>query len=427
MISVDPVIHAVEKLDAWLESMRQQGGYGGPVVHWWKHSILYAGPAIDWRYEGVLAGYHTLFAATKNPLWKDRIRQAVGDVINGQVDEGSYMCSRFELNPGTLGTPHEAAATLGILIAFPSVQDEEILSAARRNLDNLIHNLWDANASGINDRPGTVGRVPNKLATLAETLMTFSEVTGEATYLAYAKNALDSVLRYQVKSGRLAGAIHQYGPGAQAGDAKFFPFYNARCIGPLLKGAVVYQDEKYRIAAWNIFKFLQSSMNPDGSWPQIVYSNGNKAQYPRWIAGAADILRAYLLLGEPVPAVALKRMLVAQMNSGAFPTAEGFHNRFRRFRPNHMPAFHDVLPVVGWNDKVFRFLTEFWAGAHRLRDEAFDRKGMAHHVGETRIPVLGGEYRETNSFIHYIRNDGAPAYEWNKQEPWSKCEVQLLG
>ncbi len=32
-------------------------GYGGPVVHWWNHSLAYQGAGLDWRYEGIIDGY----------------------------------------------------------------------------------------------------------------------------------------------------------------------------------------------------------------------------------------------------------------------------------------------------------------------------------------------------------------------------------
>ena len=54
----------VARIDAWLETMRGSAskgcaaGYGGPVVHWWRQCLLYTGPGLDWRYEGIIAGYH---------------------------------------------------------------------------------------------------------------------------------------------------------------------------------------------------------------------------------------------------------------------------------------------------------------------------------------------------------------------------------
>ena len=60
---------AVLKLDHWLDTMRQPGGYGGPISHWWESSLIYCGPMVDWRYEGILCGYVQLFRKFREPRW----------------------------------------------------------------------------------------------------------------------------------------------------------------------------------------------------------------------------------------------------------------------------------------------------------------------------------------------------------------------
>ena len=65
VIAAPPTVPALAlaRAAAWLETMRvapeahpaggdvQRGGYGGPVVHWWRDSLRYCGPGFDWRYE----------------------------------------------------------------------------------------------------------------------------------------------------------------------------------------------------------------------------------------------------------------------------------------------------------------------------------------------------------------------------------------
>src|SRR5512143_2590227 len=63
------VAQAVFALDAWLDSQRQAGGYGGPVVHWWRDCTDFTGPGLDWRYEGIITGYINLWASTRRPIW----------------------------------------------------------------------------------------------------------------------------------------------------------------------------------------------------------------------------------------------------------------------------------------------------------------------------------------------------------------------
>ena len=43
---------AVLGLDRWFDAMRTTWptpGYGGPVVHWWNHCLVYRGAGLDWR------------------------------------------------------------------------------------------------------------------------------------------------------------------------------------------------------------------------------------------------------------------------------------------------------------------------------------------------------------------------------------------
>jgi len=407
----DRIAQAVVDLGAWLETMRQPGGYGGPVAHWWQNRFQYTGPGLDWRYEGILIGYATLHEKTGDAAWRGRLDVAADDVIAGQRPDGSYRASRFEMNPDTLGTPHEAAATHGLLAAQPHLSNgEKAVEVARRNLDNLVEKLWDGR--GFNDRPGVSGRVPNKLATLAHALMCYVRLTGDGGYLPYAKAALDDVLRYQMAQGPNVGAVHQYAPGGAAGDGRFFPYYNARCVPALVLGADLLGDERYLEAARGIKSFLDGTMHHDGSWPQIVYVNGRRAAWPRWLAGTADILLAYGSLGEAMPDVALRRLLDSQLPSGGFRTATGFQAQIRQAAPS-AADYRDVVPVVGWNDKALRLLATMLPSPTTL---------PAPETAATELPVTVGAapalFRESPEAME-LRIGHEAAYAWDKHAPWA--------
>jgi len=303
--------------------MRQAGGYGGPVAHWWQNRYRYAGPGRDWRYEGILIAYSELFLKTTNDCYRLRLLRAIHDLSEAQSEQGHFAASKFEINPGTVGTPHEAAASLGLLEASQAIKSQEALSVAKRNLDALIAALWDEKGQGFNDSLTARGRVPNKLATFAQALFKCFELSKEEKYLNYARAAIDDVLAFQVDQGSNAGAIHQYAADAQSGDKRFFPYYNARCIPPLVIAAKVLNEAKYHDAAVRALTFIEKQRLDDGSWPQIVYDGGKKANWPRWNAGAADILLAYHVLEEKLPEQSLNRLLDSQLASGGFTTAYG--------------------------------------------------------------------------------------------------------
>lgn len=412
MINQDNLAHTLAKLEAWLQTMRQTGGYGGPVSHWWQNRFRYTGPGLDWRYEGILSGYALLLEKTGSAKWSTALQNAATDLLIGQQPDGAYSASCFERNPDILGTPHEAAATLGLLRARHYLDSEEILAVAKRNLDNLMSRLWDGES--FNDKPGIKGRVPNKLATFAQALLTFGEASGDDSYLFYARAALEDVLRFQVRKGQHAGAVHQYAPDARTGDGRFFPYYAARCVPPLLQGSKLFNEPRYRVAAEEIGQFLERTKKPDGSWIQVAYQGGGTAAWPRWLAGCADILLAYHSLGKPLPAASLDRLLASQLPSGGFPTAQGFA---RRDGVVHLspPDFRDLTPVVGWNDKVFRLFAELLEPATPL-PEAVVAEVHQHVRASGQLATL----HEDSTSLSLTSAQGSVLYLWSKSEPWAR-------
>ena len=408
---------AIANLDAWLQTMRQPGGYGGPVVHWWQNRMQYTGPGLDWRYEGILIGYATLHKKTGHSIWLDRLQAAVDDLATGQRSDGSFRASRFELNPGALGTPHEAAASFGLLVAASELPKPSVaVETAVRNLRHLIDVLWDG--TGFNDRPHSRERVPNKLATLAHALMLATERTGDETFLPYARACLEDVLRFQEHQGELDGAIHQYAPGADSGDDRFFPYYNARCVPPLVKGAEQFGDERYLAAAHAVLSFLRRTMTEDGSWPQVVYRGGPRAKWPRWYAGVADVLLAFHMLDEPIPTAAMNRLLSSKLSSGAFRTARGFSSQATQRQPAEPEDVRDALPVVGWNDKPLRLMAVLSNGMIAPASVA---------AAEVPIDVRGepAVLRDTDSQIA-IERSGVALYDWRKSQPWARVPYEAL-
>ncbi|WP_276954543.1 hypothetical protein [Allomeiothermus silvanus] len=397
----EQIAQALANLEAWLETMRQPGGYGGPVCHWWQHRLRYTGPGHDWRYEGILVGYFQLWQKTGDRYYREKLNRAAFDLLEGQLPDGGYPASRFELNPGTLGTPHEAAATLGLLLALPGLDDpERALAAAGRNLDNLIAQLYLPEEKAYRDR------VPNKLATLAQALLAYAEATQQEQYLPYATQALEQALRYQVQEGPLAGAIHQYAPTSDRGDGRFFPYYQSRCIPPLVEGARVLGEPRYGQAARQILGFIERARQTDGGWPMVLYAKGKSIEWPRWIAANADVLLAYRALGEPLPETALDRLLQAQLKSGGFPTAHGFGG--------DRPSPHDLIPVVGWNDKVFRLLAELLPKPAAL---------PAPQVGLTEVEVWVSNtpaWLCENNQALIVQTQSEVLYAWRKGEPWAR-------
>lgn len=414
------------KLDAWLESVRQPGGYAGPVAHWWGSVYQYTGPGLDWRYQGILAGYSAAHRKTHQRRWARRTEVAAGHLVDGQRLDGGYRASRFEANPGSLGTPHEAAAAHGLLLCSDTLADQtQAQMAATRGLDHLIARLWDQETSGsFRDGLDSRGRVPNKLATMAEALMEHAIQSSSTGYLEFARVAVDDILRFQEHRGPLAGAVHQWAPNNREGDGRFFPYYNARCVPALVRASEVFEVPTYRAAAELILDFLDRTLNEDATWPQIVYANGRRAEFPHWVAPTADIILAYRSAGRTVPPGALSRLWHGQLATGGFVTADGFGDRFRRAPRTRLPDYRDVTAVAGWNDKVLRLLAELLPSGAEVPEGGFEPIELLVRVHEE--PAI---WKETVDRISLTRLKGRREvlYDWEKSASWaSVCDIRLM-
>ena len=417
------VTAAVARLESWLETMRGPGGYGGPVAHWWQQSLLYTGPGLDWRYEGVIIGYLHLWAATGHDQWLKKAARAGDDLVKGQLEDGHYPASNFELNPASGGTPHEAAADVGLLhlalatkTAHPDLDWKRYASAAKKNLESYyIRLLWDNLTRSFRDDPDTPSFVPNKAATASEAFFLLAELDENPIWVEeYALPNLDRIIEHQVlDDGELHGAIAQNSFGARVVE-KYFPKYIARCVPTLMQGYRWTGKERYADAALDAMAFIARYLRDDGSLPTVVYGNGRMNLWPSWIAPLADVLRAVdtvrvLGFDDDFSSVH-ERLVMGQDETGGIRTATGFAAQSGGTPPS-LPDIRDVLHVVGWCDKAFRYLASHFEG-----DWPEDQSGESLEVACT----FRGQtmtYRETPEVIEISRR-GEIQYLWRKGDSW---------
>lgn len=417
-----PIDQALARLDAWLDTVRGPGGYGGPVAHWWQQSLLYTGPGRDWRYEGIISGYLQLWTRTGDERWLAKARRAGDDLIIGQLENGHYAASAFEINPATAGTPHEAACDVGLLLLALALRDagradwQRYAFCAERNIRAFyLEQLWDVQAQAFRDSPRVPSFVPNKAATACEALFLLADITGDDTWVVkYALPNLQNILRHQVgQPGRLKGAIAQNSFGAQVVQ-KYFPIYIARCVPALLRGYHWTRDERYGEGATTAMQFVMGWAAADGSFPTAVYSNLKTSRGPSWVAPLGDILRAADVLrvyGYGIDMSATERRLLAgQDASGGIQTAQGFAAQAGRRAPT-LPDVRDVLHVAGWCDKAFRYLAAHVGPA--LPAATSRRFEIECAFGDQVFQMV-----ETPSALT-VANRSGTAYRWRKGEPWA--------
>ncbi|PDV99085.1 hypothetical protein [Candidatus Chloroploca asiatica] len=410
------IAHAVAKLDAWFETMRGPGGYGGPVAHWWQQSLLYTGAGLDWRYEGIISGYLTLWERTGAEQWLAKARRAGDDLVAGQLPNGHFVASAFEINPASAGTPHEAACAGALLLLALALRQAKregwhvYATAAQHNLEQFyLGQLWDKAARSFRDSPLVPSFVPNKAATACETLFLQAELSGEAHWIEqYALPNLDRILAHQVRGGSYDGAIAQNSFGERVVD-KYFPVYIVRCVPALLRGFTYTRQERYLDAAIRALLFVLRQVDVTGALPTAIYANGHKSHHPSWIAPLGDVLYVITLLrphGLILATTAIEaRLLAGQSPTGGIATATGFAGQANK-RPSQIPDFRDLLPVAGWCHKAFRYLASCVTGELPVVTSA---------TYETEC-TFGGRclhYRETPDLIEAC-NGQEPRYRWFK-------------
>lgn len=412
---------AVARLDAWFETMRGPDGYGGPVAHWWQQSLLYTGAGLDWRYEGIVAGYLSLWRAAGDERWLHKARRAGDDLLQGQAYDGHFAASSFEINPATAGTPHEAACDVALLLLARALRESgspnwgRYAACAARNLRMFyIDQLWDADARSFRDDPRVPTFVPNKAATACEALFLLAEITGDEQFITgYALPTLDTIIAHQVRgAGKLDGAISQNSFGAQRVET-YFPIYIARCVPALLRGYIWANGERYLDAALAALHFVACWQHSDGALPTVVYPNGRANRYPSWIAPLGDVLHAADMLrphGFDADFTAIHaRLLAGQDASGGIQTATGFAAQTGG-RPPALPDVRDLLHVAGWNDKAFRYLAAH-AGPEIPQADSQPFEADCTFRGQIM------RFTETPEALEITRQ-GAVCYRWRKGARW---------
>lgn len=410
---------AISGLDYWLKSMRGEGGYTGPVVHWWENCWLFTGAMIDWRYEGIICGYVELYRKSGDSYWLARARRAADDAVMSQTPDGHFGNSSFQYGAQTGGTPHEAAVDVGLLELAKAMRQrgvsgwERYAASADRNIDSyLLARLWTGH--GFADQPYNPVLVPNKNATAIEALLLSEEVSGRQV-MDFVKPAAEVVLSNQVKTpGPRYGATIHVGTGSHS---LAIGIYTARCVSALVRLAQRTGERGYHEAAVMAGLFLAGLVTSRGT--QFgYYLDERPIGAPEWISPSGDILRALILLSEEIeearPAArSLVEILVgSQYPTGGIPTAYGFAIRGSSRAWQGLPEFRDVVPVVGWCDKAFRALA-------LLADGEVTNRGDKQGSVDVECTWRGARCRYSESSEEMMLVDsssGRTLYRWRKGE-----------
>ncbi len=413
---------AVGVLDRWFDTMQGPRGYTGPIADWARQGFTWTGTALDWRYEGIINGYITLWRRTGNGHWLAKAQWAADDLLAGQRPSGHFGFGPAKSDSYMAAAPHGATCAAALLELGGALREGgseawlPYVAAAELTIHGaLIGELWDAQRQMFCQAPDEHGFVPHQNASICEALFRLADLRriDEPVEL-YALPTLRMILRQQLRGAgtRLDGAIPYHVDGVQQ-PLTFLPICTARCIPALLKGYDLTGDEHFFEGAWRAFAFLQRWRNDDGSFPAAVYTNGRSNQYPHWIAACGDILRAAAELAarglssnvEPT----LDWLLRGQDQSGGIQTAIGLGVGAQQWRPR-LPDVRDLRRVPGWVDKAFRALADRATAVHP----------SSHALqSEQRCTFRGHTYTlYEDATVVEIRRGRETRYHWRKSDDW---------
>ncbi|OQY46054.1 MAG: hypothetical protein B6242_08835 [Anaerolineaceae bacterium 4572_78] len=422
------IAKAIYKLDAWLESMRNEQGYTGPISHWWASCLLYSGPMIDWRYEGIISGYLNLHRITQNTRWLSRAITAGDDICQAQLPSGKFFNSSFQVGPIEGGTPHEAAVDVALLELATYLKEmnddrwEKYYRTAGLNLkEYYLSELWQGEA--FLDQHWNNTLVPNKNATAIEALLLYQTLSGDSMET-YVFKAVEVIFRGQVldNSLRHGGVVH-LGTGKHQ---LAIGIYTARIVGAMVRLYEQYPNPEYRRSFQAMGEFLLRLINEHGTYFGY-YPHGKLIRCPNWISPSGDVLRALLVL-QPhmnIPQNKIEQLVKVlftnQHASGGIATAYKLDKKGAKYLlKSELPDFRDVLPVVGWCDKTFRALT-LLATAEAMNSALSEIGHNSYHEMDCTWNKQLCLYVEDTKEIHLTAVDGKKTlYQWRKGEWYPK-------
>jgi hypothetical protein len=420
------VLSSLIAIDRWFESIRTPQGIGGPISHWWESSLLYCAPMIDWRYEGILSGYVELYRKTNQASWLERAVVAGNEVCAGQLDNGCFWNSSFQIGPIEGGTPHESAVDVGLLELARLLHElndsrwQTYFKAAERNLREFqIGQLWNDQKRAFRDQPWNSTYVPNKNGTIMEALLLYEALSGESMEQ-YILGATELMLSAQVH-----GTVPYQGATVHLGTGQhrlMIGIYTARNVSALIRLYSRYPSQRFLDAALAMGKFLETLLRSNGT-AFGYYPDGRMILCPTWVSPSGDFLRAFLSLqpfaaGQDVLAEQIAISLVSQqLPSGGIPTSHGLGNKGGVKAPPRLPDFRDVLPVAGWIDKAFRGLALFLPAG--FNDQGLSSAPSAPTNVACTWKGASCIYLETEDELSLIRNRGNRLlYRWQKGLPY---------
>jgi hypothetical protein len=409
--STSQINSALSALEEWITSIHSQEGYHGPAIGFKGHSIGFCGAGFDWRYEGLIDGWIALHQQTHRDEYLDRIEQAIKELASAQLRNGSFRNSYFEENPFEGGMPYEPATVAALcrartLLASTQRSTTTVDRIIERFLERrCIRELWCKTEQTFNNwmQSDFDNWMAAAVAPIAEILLFYANETQNEAYTThYAAGAIQSILALQQANNLIA--VSQYK------KKLIIPLLTARCLPALVQFGEQTNDTSYTKRAEAIFQALEETAS-DLGYPTFCSPDHPASYTPSFTGATAGILNACARAGfhssrlHPLMDQILKR----QNKAGGFETAVGFGYH----KTADQQDWRDVIPCIGWNDKIYHLLA-------RHSDGGLSRAETSAVVKHVFIRKQTGIYTEDAKHIQIEDHKGRLVYEWIKKKIWAE-------
>lgn len=415
---------AVSGIESWMNTIRGEDGYYGPVIGARNQSMMYCGPGFDWRYEGIFSGYIKMHRATGSAMYLDKIERDLNDIFNAQLFNGTFKNSFFEFNPFEGSLFHEASMLAAMckarkyLIDVGRGFDQRLDTTVELYVKNyLLKELWNKQLLTFNDWPVTnfENFTPHAVAAAVDLLLEYFEMTGEKGILYYIEKSIESLLSVQEVRGDGDGGI--YISSNEKGVIS--PLYSARILSVLTRVYQITHKKKHKNAAESLVDFLYKCIGRSGNYDRLLIVGRSPVKLPIFPGAIAYIVECLIsndFIRESVIEENLDFILQHQNAAGSFDTAIGFAGNISSKKN---PDWRDVMPVCGWQDKIY----SLFAGL------CFEVKD----VSEKQFPLIsravsfkgrGAVYHEDEECVRLESSKGKMIYLWKKNEKWAtECRL----
>ena len=354
---------ALSKHEQWIETIRDQDGYHGPAVGPRSSQLGCCMPGFDWRYEGLLGAWIERHKRTNKEKYLDKIRTDIENIVDAQLNNGTFKNSHFTEGPFEGGMPHEPAmlnaaikASIYLASQDKNYQQDRIKECVRKYVDEyLVSYLWNKLLRTFNNWPFSEFETYSShcVATVIELLFNYGNWTGSLDcYLNYLEDAGKSILKTQSKEGFSKGAF-----STQSNNTKgFSPLFSARCL-PALK--ILYKitgSYEYINAFESAVNYVRKSSLNGGGFYRLTFKNDKPVTYPIMLGAVSGILESFHrsgCLSEEDLATHMPLLLREQAANGGFHTAVGFDS----VKIDSVRDYRDFIPVCGWSNKTFFLLS----------------------------------------------------------------------